>query len=245
MGAPYREHDPVPALASFVECFWTSASAPGSSHLVAPDGCADLVFEETGAGVRGEVVGTMTRALLVADAVPTRYLGVRFRPGGLAALVAAPLAGFADDAVPIEDLVDDGEALTAAFAQGRPRDAVARVQRALAARLTPARPDPMIAAAVEAIRGSDGRLTIAALCEELGVTRQHLARRFARDVGTSPKVFARVTRLRAVLDEVWAGRRDWCALAHDAGYCDQSHLVGEWKAVMGVTPTAYLAARSA
>ena len=52
--------------------------------------------------------------------------------------------------------------------------------------------------AVRRIIEAGGSLGITRLAPSLGVSRQHLARRFAQLVGVSPKVFARVVRLGRV-----------------------------------------------
>ncbi|WP_157851244.1 MULTISPECIES: AraC family transcriptional regulator [Streptomyces] len=35
------------------------------------------------------------------------------------------------------------------------------------------------------------------------------------------------------------GAPDWAALAADCGYHDQAHLIHEFRALAGITPTAY------
>jgi AraC-like DNA-binding protein len=80
------------------------------------------------------------------------------------------------------------------------------------------------------------------LCRELRVTRQHLARLFERDVGVAPKVVARVARVRHVM--TLAGRQPaWARIAAEAGYADQSHLIADFRTVVGATPAAWLARR--
>lgn len=98
-------------------------------------------------------------------------------------------------------------------------------------------------AAVERITARGGRIDVARLAASLGVTRQHLARRFAAHVGVPPKTFCRVARLWSVLRSTAVGRVSWAALAADLGYSDQSHLVAEFRSLTGVTPSRWIAAR--
>jgi AraC-like DNA-binding protein len=99
-----------------------------------------------------------------------------------------------------------------------------------------------VRAATERIGAARGDVSIRALTAELGLTRQYLARAFAEHVGLSPKMLARVLRARSV---VQAARRggdvDWSTLALEAGYYDQSHLIGELKELTGLVPTAWAA----
>ena len=58
MSSTYREYRPSPALAPFVECYWSRASlAAGGAppaHSVLPDGCMDLVFNFGAAWIRSD-----------------------------------------------------------------------------------------------------------------------------------------------------------------------------------------------
>ena len=87
-------------------------------------------------------------------------------------------------------------------------------------------------------RGGDMR--IAELSSLIGCSRRHLATRFRRQVGMTPKAFARVLRfhrvVRAVREDVAGG---WAEIAADAGFYDQPHLNREFRALAGVTPEAY------
>lgn len=72
------------------------------------------------------------------------------------------------------------------------------------------------------------------------MTRQHLTRRFKRQVGVAPKQFCRLTRFRALFEAVYSSPRvDWAAAAVDCGYYDQAHLIAEFKEFTGLTPTEF------
>ena len=100
-------------------------------------------------------------------------------------------------------------------------------------------------AAVERIIARGGRIDVSRLAASLGVTRQHLARRFAAHVGVPPKTLCRVVRLWKVLRSTNGGRINWAGLAADLGYSDQSHLVAEFRSLTGLTPSRWVAARRA
>jgi AraC-like DNA-binding protein len=77
---------------------------------------------------------------------------------------------------------------------------------------------------------------------ELGVTARHLRRAFHEHIGVGPKEFARAARLQRVL-RMAATSRDWSQIAVAAGYYDQAHLIAEFRALVGVTPVAFIARR--
>lgn len=257
VASSYREYAPSERLRAFVECFWTRdpmvpAHAPPvpSVYRVLPDGCIDVVLGFSSGADEPEsamVVGTMTRALVLdATTSPEWYIGVRFRPAKAAAFLAIPASELTDLRVPLDELWRDAPAVREAVAASA--DAVERVralERVLAARVSPALATGHrdVDEAVRRIVDAGGSLGITRLAPALGVTRQHLARRFAQLVGVSPKTFARVVRLGRVIERARAvpvGEAvNWSAIAAELGYYDQAHLVDEFRELAGVTPAAW------
>ncbi len=80
---------------------------------------------------------------------------------------------------------------------------------------------------------------IATIAAEVGWSRGHLVVRFRREVGLSPKRFARVARFRTAIDRL--GRAPLATVAAECGYADQSHLTHEFRDLAGATPSAYQA----
>jgi len=193
------------------------------------------------------VVGTMTKALVLEGGTsPECFVGVRFRPAKAAAFLDVPASEITDLRVSLDELWPDADTVREALAVDP--NAVARVQaleRVLAARLSPtaARSQQDVDEAVRRIVDAGGSLGITRLAPALGVTRQHLARRFSELVGVSPKTFARVVRLGRVVERVRlvpAGEPvNWSTLAIELGYYDQSHLVDEFREMTGLTPTGW------
>lgn len=221
---PYAEIQPTAALRPWVECFWTSRDeADAGERRVLPDGCADLVFDlKDGEGV---AVGTMTRPLVVPVRAGGEYLGVRFKPGRAAAFLRLPLAEITDARVPLRELWrEDPLPLT-----------IESLERVLLQRLDPDH-DPRVDAAIDRIIRGAGR--IEEICDEIGISRQHLARKFLHHVGVSPKTFARVMRFRRVLDAIREDS-DWADVAAAHGYYDQSHLIAEFRELAGETPGSF------
>ena len=64
-------------------------------------------------------------------------------------------------------------------------------------------------------------------------------------MGLTPKLFGRVQRLQRTI--AYVGTRagvDWTDTAFAGGYYDQAHLIREFRELIGLTPTEYLARRS-
>ena len=81
---------------------------------------------------------------------------------------------------------------------------------------------------------------IAWLADEIGWSRSHLVSRFRREVGLSPKRFARVARFRSAYDRL-ATATSLATVAAECGYADQSHLTHEFREMAGETPSSYQA----
>jgi len=225
-----REFAPSARLAPWVEAFWTRdafTSDAAVTQRVLPDGCADIVFAE-GAAV---AVGTMTSSLVLTETRAPALLGVRFRPGR--ALLGLPLSEITDQRVPLADLGELGARVGDAGTAARQ---IEIVEDALLARATAV--DARIDYAVTLLaRGA----SVERVARELGITRQHLRRRFLDRVGIGPKTFARVARFRRVLYAARRERRpEWAAIAADLGYADQSHLIAEFRELAGSTPVPFL-----
>jgi AraC-like DNA-binding protein len=248
----YAEHAPGAALAPYVECFWTARAdaAPPRPSRVLPDGCADVIVDLAGAP-RAYVVGTMRRALVVPPAPRTDIVSVRFHPGAALPFFGVPLSELVDRAAPLDALWGDAAAssLVDALASADPAARVARLQDVLLRRLAAARADHALATRATALmRHARGRVSVAEVACALGVGERRLERAFDDAVGLPPKQLARVLRFRAAvqaLDRALAGGAAprWSALALDAGYADQPHLIREFRALAGLTPTAYVAER--
>lgn len=116
----------------------------------------------------------------------------------------------------------------------RIRAAEAFLHRALACQT--ASTATVAAASLLARRG--GQITIQDLAYRMHLSMRELERSFIREVGITPKRFARVARFQAALDaRVGRPDRSWLDIAVDSGYHDQMHLIHEFQALCALSPT--------
>jgi AraC-like DNA-binding protein len=241
--------------------FTSGAVAPGAGQCVLPNGVTELIFalDDAAHGVSGSpavrrcwVAGLQRGPLVISPALGVPLVGVRFRAGGLRALWRLPSHRLTDAVVELDGF-DDRVLLTLRdrlAASANVGEALAVLVAVLAPRLDLAavRPGP-VPAAVRALHATPG-LGIAALAREIGVTHQHLVRLFQDRVGVAPRTLARIVRFAGAVRLVEAGRLAdargaprWSAVAAEAGYYDQAHLVAEFRAFAGTTPGAFWARR--
>jgi methylphosphotriester-DNA--protein-cysteine methyltransferase len=71
-------------------------------------------------------------------------------------------------------------------------------------------------------------------------TRQ-FERRFTREIGLPPKLFARIARFEAALEsKALSTTNSWTDVANQLGYFDQMHLIHDFKEFSGEVPTSLL-----
>ncbi|MFI6339405.1 DUF6597 domain-containing transcriptional factor [Streptomyces sp. NPDC050535] len=105
------------------------------------------------------------------------------------------------------------------------------------------RPDPQSDLAmtlVDHIRTDRSIRHVGDFAHTQGMTVRSLQRLFAAYVGVGPKWIILRYRIHEALEHAEAaGPPDWATLAAELGYADQAHLVRDFAATVGVSPTGY------
>ena len=192
------------------------------------------------------VSGPTGRASVIEFEEGHAHVSVTFALGAAPCFFAPPLALLRDDMVPVEAVcggVGSGAWLRERLLEAAsPGDALVVMEDFLIGQMVDSVcPDPAVIAAARALaRGS----RVDEVAERLGLLPRTLRRRFAAQVGLSPKRFGRVQRLQRVVRGLdgWA-QVDWADTAARHGYCDQAHLADEFRDLVGVTPAGYLRSR--
>ena len=173
---------------------------------------------------------------------------VEFTPLGAYQLFAVPMSELTNHVVELRDVLGPRsteliERLSATRDWSRRFDLL---DRALLDRLARGPlPAPEVGHAWRLLTGAAGALPIHGVASEVGWSQKHLSRRFAAQVGLTPKRAARVLRFRRALDML-VGKG--CSAAETAalcGYFDQAHLVREFRALGDVSPGQLLSTRRA
>jgi AraC-like DNA-binding protein len=190
------------------------------------------------------LTGAEDRAVVIDTADQRRGLSVSFTAGGAAAFFALPLGEVTGQLIGLAELWGrDGAVLRDRLLEvADPRQQAAGLEEVLAARLLRRSPGPpahgpaVSHAAAELRRGRRVR----DVAGELGLSPRTFTRRFRDGTGLTPKRYARIQRLQRLLAAVEPGRPvDWAALAARHGFCDQAHLIDDFRELTGVTPGAY------
>ena len=168
---------------------------------------------------------------------------VLFTEIGAMTFLRNPLDRFFDTTIPMEKVLDfmqlgllDGQLAAAKNHAQR----IKSVERFLLEHIDKSRLDPVVCAAVARIQQSNAAIRMERLSQGIGLSQSSLERRFRRKVGTSPKRFASIFRLKKAIR--LRGRdhgHDFTSIAHSTGYSDQSHFIKDFKRAAGLTPSAF------
>jgi AraC-like DNA-binding protein len=237
-------------LAAHVEYLWQLRDVPGhSTERVLPSGTLELVINlardefqirtESGDHARRGVIvsGAYERFFTIATRDHADVLGVHFKPGGAWPVLGVPPGALADQHCNLEDLwgAADARRLREQLLECLPERRLLVLEAALNARCSCRwQQHPACVVARNALaRGA--RVTEVAAAS--GLSARRLQTLFREQVGTTPKVFARICRFQRAFGKIQRAVPDWPQLAMDTGYCDQSHMIREFQEIAGSAPT--------
>jgi len=245
-----HHRDIAPVLAPYVEHYWSvrwdRGDGPPFRSEVLPAPAVNLSVEtgdrdRFGFALPAVLVhGPVTRRFAVDLDGWGRVTAARFQLGGFAALTGAPPVR--DGVTPLAGEV--GRPARAVLAAVLAHDDDAGRAAALDALLAERAPDPPAAylelrALLARLRRDRALGRVEDLARDAGVSVRSLQRLFAAFVGVTPKAVLVRYRLQDAVAGLDAGEEDLAALAAGLGWSDQAHLSRDFRAAVGVTPSAY------
>jgi transcriptional regulator GlxA family with amidase domain len=101
---------------------------------------------------------------------------------------------------------------------------------------------PHMQYALHALSNAAHIRSVADVSREIGWSRRWLSHAFAEQVGMTPKRYCRLVRFQHVVREIASQQPvDWAGMALAGGFCDQAHLIHEFRAFSGLSPETFLA----
>lgn len=246
-------------LAGLIEVVWHfDGQTTFQRERAFPNGLLEIVvqldepFREIRNGQRQDhfpvtcINGLQTNSFVIeAPAHPCKVLGIRLTPAGAYALLDTSLIDMRDITIDLRDIAGRCAAeltercLDATSGEARVRIALAWVGERVARGV---RVDPGIGWMAREIERHHGAVSMASLRDRVGFSKTRTVEGFRRQIGLSPKTYARVIRFRRVLQLLHADVGSLSDVALEAGLYDQPHLNAEFKELSGFTPTEFLAA---
>jgi AraC-like DNA-binding protein len=249
----YQERKPHPILEDTVRCLWTHEGTYSADTIqsITPDGCIELIFNfgspyllltTTPPAVlpRAILVGFQKKTMPIAVDGTVKVLAARLFAWGALELFSDEIACETVTALGPEwnSLV---ERLEAEVLQGRYEEATTILQEFLLQRVLSKTYDPkLVAAAAKLLYHTKGQCRIEELAESCHTSVRQLQRGFQRDVGATPKFFARTVRFEQAQRRLMLEpESELTGVAYDCGYFDQAHFIKEFRAFTGKTPSEY------
>lgn len=245
----FRRREPAPALRPYLEHYWLidwDLAQPYASRLV-PHPSVNVVFQHCTAppahGGRHAEVSGIAPGLFVRELEGRgRVCGVQFRPGGFRPFAPdRPVSDWTGLRLPVDEVFAPPAPPSTVL---DPADEDARVA-ALDAYLLALGPEPdpqadRAMALVDLVRTDRTVRRVDGLARAEGVSPRSLQRLFAAYVGVGPKWVILRYRIHEALERAESDPDvDWAALAAELGYSDQAHLIRDFTATVGVSPTVF------
>ena len=250
----------APLLAPYVEHLWIARGHLRARwrNMILPDGAVEIIFNlgdpqklcgrdnlaNHTVFRESWISGERTEPIVIDEIGHVHLIGVRLRPGGAWLFLGIPMREFTDRVIELRSCLGDEvrdlwEIVRAAENDNQRFELLERWLLQRARYRTSA--TPSVNRALTLISRKPDRLCVGDIAEQIGISHKHLLREFDRCVGLNPKLFARLCAFQRVIHCVGQKSEvDWAQTAVSCGYCDQAHLIHEFRAFSGLTPTRYL-----
>lgn len=247
----YREFNPDILLTPYIETYWTACSFKEQEefHRILPDGCVDIILSLNSSAhfglnpFRPNIIGTMTTFCQGSYTSEVKLVGIRFRPVGFTAFCRVPINEFTDkrvDLTLIKSLFD--ERFYASLPEKTTTVEVIRyIDSYFIGKLKKIfSPETRIVYAIDLIRQSKGLLSLNEVASKSCFSLRHFERKFKMAVGISPKMFSKIVKFQHTCAYLKANSNiSLFSTAIDCGYYDQAHLIKDFKAMSGDSPSCF------
>ncbi len=248
----FQKIQPSPALRPFVQSYWVvQANTSRTEEFWHPDGGTGIVFnfgddftlDEHPLPDRIFLNGISPISKRLGLGGHIHALGIRFNPGGASSFFTHPLYELTDTITHLHSndkdflrlMYDDIEQLSTL------REKILKIEGWLKKIYQPQQENTLLTqASLKMIASRKGVLSIASLAREMFISQRQLERLFKKQVGISPKTYARLQQVRQARKVLKANTGLLADVGYQTGFYDQSHFIREFKKVVGITPTQYV-----
>ncbi|KAA6457187.1 AraC family transcriptional regulator [Acidobacteria bacterium AB60] len=252
---------PAPRLASYIRLYAHLAGQLGNASLVHPvparaTPLLEFQFGDTNqvhwcerplveASQRVQVIGLQThRRVRLHFTGKIETFMIFFQPTGLNLLFSLPMHELTNTNNEARAVLGSGiDELADRLANGRTFEERMSIANNFFLRRCAALPSPdrLTSAALSILRRR-GRIQAPALAQQACMSPRQFERRFTREVGIPPKLYARIARFESALEsKALSADESWTDITNRLGYFDQTHLIKDFKEFSGEIPTSLLA----
>jgi AraC-like DNA-binding protein len=243
---------PRPALRPYVESYWLMQSKGTlldyREEFMHPLGGFGIVFN-LGDSLRsnGQALdepifldGANSLSRKMGFLGKVSLLGIRFKVGAAYPFLGIPLAELSNQTA-LTDILGEGSLmpLYEAVLNKPLSEQIQCIEAWLLERLTRGKEaDKLVWHSLGLIRR--GIPSMDALSQHVNLSQRHIERLYQQQVGLSPKFYSRLLRIEAARKALKQPNDSLTGLGLSLGFYDQSHFIREFKAIVGMTPSAYM-----
>ncbi|MBS1523836.1 MAG: helix-turn-helix transcriptional regulator [Bacteroidetes bacterium] len=247
-----KQFSPCDALKPYIQSLMVSESQQAQSYTVLPGTSLVMGFQYRGRLTYQQqnsainlatagITGILNSYRIFENTADTGTLLVIFKEAGAAPFFNEPLHELYNESLSLDNLVAREELsileeqLSSTLTD---EERVRWVEQFLLSRLQPYKTDLLVSAAIEQIHLTNGLIRMDDLAEKLYTSKSPLEKRFRQVVGTSPKKFATIIRMKSALITMQSP----LIMQNERllGYYDQSHFIHDFRKFTGTTPEQYL-----
>jgi AraC-like DNA-binding protein len=247
-----ENYSPSAILKPFIKAFVIIESEDGMENKILPDTSIIMAFRFKGSmayGVQGSqstmpaavISGLRKSPRIVQYSKKTATLLVKFNEGGAAAFFKEPLHDLFEQSISLDNLFPRYKLIQVEEQLEEAKYNAARIsviERFLISELKKSSDDLLIHSAIQKIKSTNGAIRINELLEDLPISRDPFEKRFRRIIGTSPKQFSTIVRIKDLIS-IYPQKQSLTDTAHAAGYFDQAHFIKDFKSFTGQTPLTF------
>jgi AraC-like DNA-binding protein len=243
----FRYH-PAIALQPFIREYVLIETDEAIDSMVIPDTSLIMSLRFRGQIKRGQepvpdmVISGLRRSVRDFNYAPqTANFLVIFREGGISGFTRAHANEFFDQTVSAENLFSRSglDQLQEQMAEACTNaERLRRVETFLLGHLADRKQDTLIGSAVQLIRRNNGIIRIDQLASSLYLSKDPFEKRFRALVGSTPKQYASIIRLRGLIQN-YPTFSSLTEASYEAGYFDQSHFIKDFRLFTGRSPKEF------
>lgn len=243
---------PCDALKPFIKSFVITETGDETTYKVLPDTGLVIGFQykghlskiqdkiESPLSISG-VSGLTDQSRIFKNSPNIGTVLVLFKESGATPFFRQPLHELFRESISLDNFMLCSELLSLEEQLAEAKTDTQRivaVEGFLISRMKNTEPDKLVLAALALIHKSKGTIRIKELVEQLHISQSPLEKRFRQAVGTSPKKFASIVRLKYIIQQ-HSPTSSLTELGYEAGFYDQAHFIKEFKTFTGDTPEKF------
>jgi AraC-like DNA-binding protein len=260
----YQTFQPHPNLKALVKCYWileVPAEYDAPKQRIVSDGCLEMAFllgddikrytSETNFILqpRAMLIGQIIKPFFIQPTGHVNTFAIRFYPYGFANFLNTPIKDLSDKETPLGSLFGNdvvSELEQKIIHANNTKERITIIEDFLLNVLNSKKAiDKIVKTTIDALMSTSGNTPINDIIKSDLAKRRQLERKFARQIGLSPKQMGKVIRLQAALKMLLNKKSEKLSnIAYESEYYDQAHFIRDFKEFTGTNPTAFLEDKS-